>query len=434
MEKKTYNIPLDGKQITSTRGKLVVPDVPITPFIEGDGIGQDIWQAARPVLDEAVHLAYGGKRKLAWMEILAGEKAKKQTDTPLPDETIQAIAKYRVAIKGPLTTPVGSGFRSLNVALRKKLDLYTCVRPVRWIPGVPTPVCHPEYVDLVVFRENTEDIYSGIEFQEGEEKSRGFKTWLFENHPEEYARIRFPETAAFGIKPISRQGSERLIRAAIKYALDNNRKRVTLVHKGNIMKFTEGAFTTWGYDLAEREFSAQVYTNRQYQQTCITQGQEVADAEQRVALENGTLLVDDVITDAAFERALTRPTSLDVIATMNLNGDYLSDALAAQVGGLGIAPGVNLNFETQVALFEATHGTAPSLAGTGQANPSSLILSGQLMLRHLGWNEAADLLEAGIRKAVSAGQVTADLQRLMPEVKALSTIEFGHAVIQHMQS
>ena len=434
MEKKTYNIPLDGKQITSTRGKLVVPDVPITPFIEGDGIGQDIWQAARPVLDEAVHLAYGGKRKLAWMEILAGEKAKKQTDTPLPDETIQAIAKYRVAIKGPLTTPVGSGFRSLNVALRKKLDLYTCVRPVRWIPGVPTPVCHPEYVDLVVFRENTEDIYSGIEFQEGGEKSRGFKTWLFENHPEEYARIRFPETAAFGIKPISRQGSERLIRAAIKYALDNNRKRVTLVHKGNIMKFTEGAFTTWGYDLAEREFSAQVYTNRQYQQTCITQGQEVADAEQRVALENGTLLVDDVITDAAFERALTRPTSLDVIATMNLNGDYLSDALAAQVGGLGIAPGVNLNFETQVALFEATHGTAPSLAGTGQANPSSLILSGQLMLRHLGWNEAADLLEAGIRKAVSAGQVTADLQRLMPEVNALSTIEFGHAVIQHMQS
>jgi len=434
MDTTLFDPSFEGKQITTAQGKMIVPDGPIIPFIEGDGIGYDIWQAVRPVLDDAVRLAYGGKRKLAWMEVFAGEKAIAQTGAPLPDETIKAIAKYRVAIKGPLTTPVGHGFRSLNVALRRKLDLYACVRPVRWIPGVPTPVRHPERVDMVVFRENTEDIYAGIEFQENTAQNRAFKAWLAENFIEEYGKIRFPETAAFGIKPISRQGSERLIRAAIKYALDNNRKRVTLVHKGNIMKFTEGAFASWGYGLAEREFSTQVYTSRQFQQTCSTQGQTAADAEKQTALISGALIVDDVITDAAFERALTRPTSLDVIATMNLNGDYLSDALAAQVGGLGIAPGANLNYEAQVALFEATHGTAPSLAGTGQANPCSLILSGQLMLRHLGWDKAADLVENGIRKAISAGKVTADLQRLMPEAKALSTTDFSQAVIQHMQS
>ncbi len=425
--------PQEGRSITTHQGTLVVPDIPIIPFIEGDGIGPDIWRAARPVLDEAVRLAYGGRRKLGWMEIPAGEKALIQTGNLLPEETIQAIAKYRTAIKGPLTTPVGHGFRSLNVALRRKLDLYACVRPIRWIPGVPSPVRHPEKVDMVIFRENTEDIYAGIEFKEDADIKRDFETWLVENRPEEYSKIRFPETTAFSIKPISRQGTERLVRAAIKFALENNRKRVTLVHKGNIMKFTEGAFAIWAYDLAEQEFSMQVYSSRQYWQTLINQNQAAADSEQQAAVESGCLLFNDVITDAAFEQALTRPSTFDVIATMNLNGDYLSDALTAQVGGLGIAPGANINFESQVALFEATHGTAPTLAGSCQANPCSLILSGQLMLRHLGWDEAADLVEEGVKAAISSGLVTADLQHLMPEVTALSTTDFGQAVIQHMQ-
>ena len=434
MESPFFKASPEGKAINTEGGKLVVPETPIIPFIEGDGIGPDIWQAARPVLDEAVELAYGGTRRLDWMEIPAGEKALAHTGSLLPEKTIQAIAQYRVAIKGPLTTPVGQGFRSLNVALRRNLDLYACVRPVRWIPGVPTPVIHPEQVDMVVFRENTEDIYAGIEFQQGSEANRVFQTWLAENFPEEVAKIRFPETTAFSIKPVSRQGTERLVRAALNYALENNRKRVTLVHKGNIMKFTEGAFAAWGYDLAEREFGTYTYTRRQYQQTCDNQGQSAADAERQAAVDNGRVLVDDTITDAAFEQALTRPRSFDVIATLNLNGDYLSDALTAQVGGLGMAPGANLNFETQTALFEAVHGTAPALAGKNQANPCSLLLSGQLMLRHLGWNEAADRVEAGIRAAVSAGQVTADLQRLMPDATALSTTSFAQAVIQHMQS
>jgi isocitrate dehydrogenase len=428
-----FRPPADGEMITADQGKLIVPEVPIIPFIEGDGIGQDIWEAARPVLDEAVRLAYGGSRKLCWMEILAGDKAAAQMGNPLPEETIQAVEKFRVAIKGPLTTPVGGGFSSLNVALRRRLDLYACVRPIRWIPGIPTPVCHPELVDMVVFRENTEDIYAGIEFPEGAVSNRAFQTWLADTQPEQFVKIRFPESAAFSIKPISKQGSERLIRAAINYALDNNRKQVTLVHKGNIMKSTEGAFMSWGYELAEREFGKKVYTNRQYQQTRTNQGKAAADAEQQAALESGRLMVNDVITDAAFEQALTRPSSFDVIATMNLNGDYLSDALTAQVGGLGVAPGANLNFESRVALFEATHGTAPMLAGAQQANPCSLILSGQLMLRYLGWDEAADLVEEGIKAAVSAGMVTADLQRLLQEATALSTTDFGRAVINQMQ-
>ena len=433
MESTFLRPPTGAEPIIVDKGKLIVPEVPIIPFIEGDGIGQDIWLAARPVLNEAVRLAYDGGRRLGWMEILAGDKAAARMGNPLPDETILAIAKFRVAIKGPLTTPVGGGFSSLNVALRRRLDLYACVRPIRWLPGVPTPVHHPERVDMVVFRENTEDIYAGIEFPEGADANRAFQAWMAENQPEEFAKIRFPETAAFSIKPISKQGSERLIRAAINYALENNRKLVTLVHKGNIMKFTEGAFASWGHDLAEREFAAMVYTSRQYQQTLKNQGRAAADVEQQAAIDNGRLLVNDVITDAAFEQALTRPSSFDVIATMNLNGDYLSDALTAQVGGLGVAPGANLNFETQVALFEATHGTAPSLAGTQQANPCSLILSGQLMLRYLGWDEAADLVEEGIQKTVLAGMVTADLQRLMPEATILSTTDFGRAVIQNMQ-
>lgn len=432
MESTFLRPPIGAEPIIVDQGKLIVPEVPIIPFIEGDGIGPDIWLAATPVLNEAVRLAYGGSRRLGWMEILAGDKAAARMGNLLPEETILAIEKFRVAIKGPLTTPVGGGFSSLNVALRRRLDLFACVRPIRWFPGVPTPVCQPELVDIVVFRENTEDIYAGIEFPEGADTNRAFQTWMAENQPEEFAKIRFPGTAAFSIKPISKQGSERLIRAAINYALENNRKRVTLVHKGNIMKFTEGAFASWGYDLAGREFAAKVYTSRQYQQTRITHGKSAADAEQQSAQNSGRILINDVITDAAFEQALTRPSSFDVIATMNLNGDYLSDAITAQVGGLGVAPGANINFETQTALFEATHGTAPALAGTQQANPSSLILSGQLMLRYLGWEEAADLVEEGIRGTVSAGLVTADLQRLMPDAKTLSTSDFGQAVIKQM--
>ena len=425
--------PPEGEPITVIDRKLIVPEVPIIPFIEGDGIGKDIWGAARPVLDQAVRQAYDGTRRLGWMKIPAGEKAAAQMGDPLPEETIEQIDKYHIAIKGPLRTSVGHGFRSLNVSLRRRLDLYACVRPIRWIPGVPSPVRHPEWVDMVVFRENTEDIYAGIEFQEGSDANRYFQTWLEEKLPDQFDRIRFPGTAAFSIKPISRQGSERLLRAAIRYAIENNRKQVSIVHKGNIMKFTEGAFAAWGYDLAERDFGDQIYTNRHYQQTLMSQGRKAADSEKEHAMETGQLMVNDVITDAAFEQALTRPSSFDVIATMNLNGDYLSDALAAQVGGLGIAPGVNLNYETQTALFEATHGTAPTLAGTNQANPCSLILSGQLMLQHLGWTEAADLVEKAIQKTISAGMVTVDLHRQMPDSAALSTSAFSLAVIQNLK-
>jgi len=434
MESNYFDPPHKGEPITIDRGNLSAPDNPIIPFIEGDGIGPDIWRAAHWVLDEAVRLAFNGRRSLAWMEIPAGEKALAQVGSSLPEQSVQAIAKYKVAIKGPLTTPVGEGYRSLNVALRQKLDLYACVRPVRWIPGVPSPVRHPEKVDMVIFRENTEDIYAGIEFEQGTELNRAFQAWLRDTQPEGFARIRFPETSAFGIKPVSCQGSERLVRAALNYALENGRKKLTLVHKGNIMKFTEGAFASWGYALAEREFEGQVYTSRQYQRTRANQGQTAADAEKQAAVEQDQLMVNDTITDAAFEQALTRPSSLDVIATMNLNGDYLSDALSAQVGGLGMAPGINQNFTTQIALFEATHGTAPTLAGTNRANPCSLILSGQLMLRQLGWDEAADLVEVGIQGAVSAGHVTDDLQRSIPGANALSTSEFGQAVIQQMRS
>ena len=434
MPSPLFKIPPKGEPITLANGRLIVPAHPIIPFIEGDGVGPDIWRAARPVLDEAVRLAYGGQRGLGWMEVPAGGKALTELGLPLPPETIEAIARYKVAIKGPLTTPVGRGFRSLNVALRRELDLFACVRPVRWIPGVPSPVRQPELVDMVIFRENTEDIYAGIEFQAGSEANQAFQSWLAENHPEEFEKIRFPETAAFSLKPISRQGSERLIRAALNYAFEHGRQRVSLVHKGNIMKFTEGAFAAWGYDLAVREFGERVYSQRQYQQTRASQGQAAAEAELKTAMEDGRVHVNDVITDAAFEQALTRPESFDVIATMNLNGDYLSDALTAQVGGLGIAPGANLNFDTQTALFEATHGTAPSLAGTNQANPSSLILSGQLMLQHLGWSEAADRVEKGLRAAIAAKTVTADLQRLMPAARTLSTTEFGQAIINQMQS
>ncbi len=418
MSAVSFQPPPEGETITANAGRLHVPARPIIPYIVGDGIGPDIWAAAGPVLDAAVNLAYGGERGLCWMEVLAGEKAQAQTGSLLPQETIDAFATYRVGIKGPLTTPVGSGFRSLNVEIRRALDLYACVRPVRWLPGVPSPIRQPEKVNMVVFRENTEDLYAGIEFAEGSSANAAFQAWLEATLPEEFARIRFPRTTAFSLKPISREGTERLVRAALRYALANGRKRVTLVHKGNIMKATEGAFARWGYELAEREFSGQVS----------------ADPQAYGADVEGKVLIDDVITDAAFERALTRPESFDVIATMNLNGDYLSDALTAQVGGLGIAPGANINYDSQVAVFESTHGTAPTLAGTHKANPCSLILSGQMMLEHLGWREAAGLVERGIVAAVKAGEVTFDFQRLMPEAAPLSTTDFGQAVIEQMRS
>ncbi len=337
-----------------------------------------------------------------------------------------------MGIKGPLATPVGGGFRSLNVALRRELDLYACIRPVRWIPGVPSPVRHPEKVDMVIFRENTEDIYAGIEFAAGTEENQRFQSWLGEINPEAFSRIRFPASAGFSIKPISREGSERLVRAAIRYALDQGRKTVTLVHKGNIMKSTEGAFAEWGYALIDREFSDQTYTHRQYLETQQTSGKTAAEEQRLSALKANKVWVNDVITDAAFEQTLTRPETFDVIATMNLNGDYLSDALTAQVGGLGIAPGANLNAESQTVIFEATHGTAPSIAGQNIANPCSLILSGALMLRHMRWDLAADLIERGIESAVSAGSVTFDFQRLLPGSKALSTSDFARTVIQRM--
>ena len=426
--------PVKGEPITSEKGQLIVPPNPIIPFIEGDGIGPDIWKAARPVLDAAVLLAYPGKHQICWLEVMAGEKALAQKGILLPDETLQAFEYFKVGIKGPLTTPVGGGHRSLNVALRRKLDLYACLRPVRWMPGVPTPVCHPEKVDMVIFRENTEDLYAGVEFQAGTAGNRQFQAWLRATMPDEFAKIRFPETSGFSIKPISREGSQRLVRAALNYAMNHNRKSVTLVHKGNIMKHTEGAFAEWGYSLAESEFGNRVYTKRQYQAAIKAQGEPAANAEREAALAEGKLWVNDVITDAAFEQTLTRPEEFDVIATMNLNGDYLSDALTAQVGGLGIAPGANLNYESEIALFEATHGTAPSLAGKNVANPCSLILSGTLMLRHLGWDAAADLAEQAIAATIASGTVTFDFQRLMPEAHLVSTTEFGQAVIQQMQT
>lgn len=428
-----YTIPENGCPISFQDGKLVVPDTPIIPWIEGDGIGWDVWQAARPVLDTAVKLAYGDSRKIAWMEVLAGGKAQEELGTLLPDETIEAFRKYRVGIKGPLTTPIGKGFRSLNVALRRALDLYVCMRPVRWLPGVPSPVCNPQDVDMVVFRENTEDIYAGIEFETGSKLNKLFLQWLEENAPEEYAKIRFPETSGIGIKPVSSEGSIRLIRAAIDYAIRFNRASVTMIHKGNIMKYTEGAFAEWGYAMAEEEFGEHVFTNREWSRVRDTRGSEAANDEKSAALSQGKIFLRDVITDAALEQSISRPKEFDVIATLNLNGDLFSDALMGQVGGLGIAPGGNLNMENCVAIFEATHGTAPIFAHQNRVNPSSLILSGELMLRHIGWDEAADLVLAGIRGAVAAKTVTFDFHRLMEDSTLVKTTEFGDAIVKYMQ-
>jgi isocitrate dehydrogenase len=425
-------VPADGAKVTTRDGKLHVPDRPIVPFIEGDGTGPDIWRSSVRVLDAAVARAYGGRRKIAWMEVYAGEKAFKQEGNWLPDETVEAFREFLVGIKGPLTTPIGGGIRSLNVALRQLLDLYVCLRPVRWFEGVPSPVKHPEKVDMVIFRENTEDIYAGIEFESGTDDAKKVLAFLKESFPKAYAKIRFPDTTAIGMKPVSAEGSERLIRAAIEYALTNRRKSLTLVHKGNIMKFTEGAFRNWGYALAEREFGDRVYTWDQWERTKKAKGEDAANAEQKAALGSGRVLVKDAIADITLQQILTRPDEFDVIATLNLNGDYLSDALAAQVGGIGIAPGGNINYRTGHAVFEATHGTAPKYANLDKVNPGSVVLSGEMMLRYLGWTEAADLVIKGMDGAISARTVTYDFARQMEGAKEVKCSEFGDAIIAKM--
>jgi isocitrate dehydrogenase len=418
------------QKITIKNGKLNVPDQPTIPFIEGDGTGPDIWRAAQLVLDAAVEKAYGGKKKLVWKEVLAGEKAYKQVNNWLPTDTLDAFREYLVGIKGPLTTPVGGGIRSLNVALRQELDLYACVRPVRYFEGVPSPVKHPELTDMVIFRENTEDIYAGIEYMNGTPQAQKMLEFLQDEMG--VKKIRFPDSSSFGIKPVSKEGTDRLVRAAIKYALEHKLPSVTLVHKGNIMKFTEGAFKTWGYELAEKEFGAKVFTWAQYDKIVAKQGQQVADALLKQAQEQGKLIVKDSIADAFLQQILLRPAEYSVIATLNLNGDYISDALAAIVGGIGIAPGANINYLTGHAIFEATHGTAPKYANQDKVNPGSVILSGVMMLEYLGWKEAGALITKGLEAAIQSKHVTYDFERLMEGATLLKTSEFGEEIIKNM--
>lgn len=442
---------MEGTKITMSRGNLKVPNDPIIPFIEGDGTGPDIWRSAVRVMDAAVDKAYKGKRKIYWKEVLAGEKAFNQTGNWLPDATLDAFEEYLVGIKGPLTTPIGGGIRSLNVALRQILDLYVCLRPVRYFTGVPSPVKKPEAVDMVIFRENTEDIYAGIEYAAGTQEAEKILKFFKKNFPKEYGKIRFnekkrgkeflkmakskanPDTCVgIGFKPVSRIGSQRLIGAAIEYALMHKRKNVTLVHKGNIMKFTEGAFRDWGYQLAEEKYGEQVYTWSQWERTKKEKGEDAANAEQKAALDAGRLLIKDAIADITLQQVLTRPEDFDVIATLNLNGDYLSDALAAQVGGIGIAPGANINYVTGHAIFEATHGTAPKYANQDKVNPGSVILSGAMMFEHLGWLPAAKLIYAGLEKSIAMKRVTYDFERQMEGATLLKCSEFGDEIIRNM--
>jgi len=459
-------VPAGGAKISIQHGKLNVPDNPIIPFVEGDGTGRDIWRAAQHVFDAAVEKAYGGKRKIHWMEVFAGEKSFRMFQSWLPDETTDAFREFLVGIKGPLTTPIGGGIRSLNVQLRKVLDLYVCLRPVRYFNGVPSPVKRPENVNMVIFRENTEDIYAGIEFANGTEDNRKFKELLKEAFPKEYAKIRFPETSGIGFKPVSVEGTERLVRAAIEYALLNNRRSINFVHKGNIMKFTEGAFKDWAYDLAKREFRNDIVTERETwifnnkegnpdisvednakivdpgfdMMSPAQQGEIKSEVEDALKLWNThgdgkwktKLLLKDSIADVTLQFVLMRPQDFDVIATMNLNGDYLSDALAAQVGGIGIAPGANINYATGHAIFEATHGTAPKYADLDKVNPGSVILSGEMMFRYMGWTEAADLIIKGMEGAILAKTVTFDFARHMSDVKEVKCSEFGEAIIKWM--
>ncbi|TGA99267.1 NADP-dependent isocitrate dehydrogenase [Sporolactobacillus shoreae] len=419
-----------GEQITVENGVLHVPDHPIIPFIEGDGIGPDIWRAASRVFNAAVEKAYGDKKKIAWKEVLTGQKAFDLTGEWLPQETLDAIKKYVIAIKGPLTTPVGGGIRSLNVALRQQLDLFTCLRPVRYFQGVPSPVKHPERVDMVIFRENTEDIYAGIEFESGTPEAQ--KVINFLQNDMGVRKIRFPETSGIGIKPVSKEGTDRLVRAAIRYAISEGRKSVTLVHKGNIMKFTEGAFKNWGYDLAEKEFPDQTFTWKQFDAIAAEKGKQAAVEAQKEAESEGRIIVKDAIADNFLQQILTRPSEYDVVATMNLDGDYISDALAAQVGGIGIAPGANINYETGIAIFEATHGTAPKYAGMDKVNPSSVILSGVLMFEHLKWYEPAKLITQAIEKTIESKVVTYDFARLMDGAKEVKCSEFADELISHL--
>lgn len=404
--------PTDGEPILKGDDGLLVPDRPVIPFIEGDGIGPDVWRAAQHVFDQAVARAYGETRKIVWFEVLAGEKAFAQTGEWLPEDTLTAIANYVVAIKGPLTTPVGGGFRSLNVALRQKLDLFACVRPIRYFAGVPSPVKKPELIDMIIFRENSEDIYAGIEYAEGTDEVKRLVSFLQDELG--VSSIRFPESSGIGIKPISKEGTRRLVRSAIQYAMDENKESVTLVHKGNIMKFTEGAFRDWGYELAKEEFGAEEWNGGPW-----------------CKLPNGTV-IKDVIADAFLQQILTRSAEYDVIATMNLNGDYISDALAAQVGGIGIAPGANINYETGLAIFEATHGTAPKYANQDKVNPGSVILSGEMMFRYMGWDEAADQIISSLEKTISQKRVTYDFERLMDDATLLKCSEFADAMVGNM--
>jgi isocitrate dehydrogenase len=424
--------PAGGAKISIQNGKLVVPANPIIPFIEGDGTGPDIWRASVRVLDAAVAKAYGGSRKIHWLEVYAGEKANKLFNTWLPDESVTACREYLVSIKGPLTTPVGGGIRSLNVALRQLLDLYVCLRPVRWFKGVPSPVKAPEKVDMVIFRENTEDIYAGIEFEQGSEENRKFKELFKQHFPKSYAKIRFPDTSGIGIKPVSQEGTERLFRAAVEYAIANQRKSVTIVHKGNIQKFTEGAFRNWSYALAERDFPGQTYGWEQWERTKAEQGEKAANAEMDAAKKAGKIIIKDAIADITLQQVLTRPEEFDVLATCNLNGDYLSDALAAQVGGIGIAPGANVNYMTGHAVFEATHGTAPKYANLDKVNPGSVLLSGEMMLRYMGWTEAADAIITAMDRTIGQKTVTYDFARLMEGATEVKCSEFADALIRNL--
>jgi isocitrate dehydrogenase len=445
-----YTTP-EGEPISIQHGRLYVPDRPIIPFVEGDGTGPDIWRASVRVFDAAVQRAYGNRRKIMWMEVLAGEKAFNATGNWLPDETVEAFQHYLVGIKGPLTTPVGGGIRSLNVALRQLLDLYVCLRPIRYFEGVPSPVKRPDLVDMVIFRENTEDIYAGIEYRAGTPEAAQVLDFLSKNFSKDFEKVRFGTLektnhylslsgqqptdrieVGIGIKPVSHVGTERLVLSAIQYAIEHDRRSVTLVHKGNIMKFTEGSFRDWGYDLAERAFGDQVYTWRQWERAKNERGEAAANNEHRAALDSGKILIKDAIADIMLQQVLTRPEEFDVIATLNLNGDYLSDALAAQVGGIGIAPGGNINYVTGHAIFEATHGTAPKYANLDKVNPSSVILSGDMMLRHMGWTEAADLIISGIENAINSKIVTYDFARQMKGATEVSTSAFADAIINNM--
>ncbi|MBU9708139.1 NADP-dependent isocitrate dehydrogenase [Paenibacillus sp. AK121] len=425
-----FELPTEGEKITIDNGQLQVPNHPVIPFIEGDGTGRDIWKASKRVLDAAVEKAYNGTKKIAWYEVFAGEKAFNTYGEWLPNDTLEAIREYIVAIKGPLTTPIGGGIRSLNVALRQELDLYVCLRPVRYFNGVPSPVKRPELVDMVIFRENTEDIYAGIEYAEGSEDVK--KVIQFLQQELGVNKIRFPETSGIGIKPVSSEGSKRLVRAAIQYAVDHGRKSVTLVHKGNIMKFTEGAFKNWGYEVAEQEFADKVFTWAQYDVIKEKEGEDAANAAQKAAEDAGKIIIKDAIADIALQQVLTRPSEFDVIATLNLNGDYLSDALAAQVGGIGIAPGANINYVTGHAIFEATHGTAPKYADKDVVNPGSVILSGVMLLEHLGWKEAADLIYKGLEASINKKIVTYDFARLMDGATQVKCSEFADTIISNL--